>query len=95
MSLGQTYLLILESLPERQEATARHPGNTAADGSRSGGASVMWTLTNTSVRFCLELISTKTWPHSTVYKSHQCSDVSGQATNWAGTQLCPSAYWLP
>ena len=24
-SLGQTYLLILENLPERQEATAAHP----------------------------------------------------------------------
>ena len=27
-SLGQTYLLILESLLERQEATGAHPGDT-------------------------------------------------------------------
>lgn len=35
-SLGHTYLLILESVPESQEATAAHLGNIDTDGSNSG-----------------------------------------------------------
>ena len=35
-SLGQTYLLILDSLPERQEATAAHSGDIGTGGSHFG-----------------------------------------------------------
>ena len=43
-SPGQTHLLVLESLPERQGVTEAHPGHIDTGGSHIWEHSTMWTL---------------------------------------------------
>ena len=87
-SLRQTYLLILESLPETQEATAAHPGDTDA-GSSHLGESILpgLLLVSNILESSLQPISLRIQPHPyPPAHRHQYWDISGQATNWARMQ---------
>ena len=92
MSLGQTYLLVLESLLERQLVGGRrpavaHPGDVDTGGDILGniqtGELCCWPLSS-----CL--ISTKTWPYPTPCSANTGTPQTKQLTG-LGAQPNPLA----
>ena len=89
-SRNETYLMISESLLERQEATGAHLGNTDTGSRHSEGVySTMWTLVlaATIAESTLQLINLGTQPHvhPTACRD-QYWDISSQVTNWVRIQ---------
>ena len=86
-SLGQTYLLVLESLLERQQGLG-------GDGCNSPWGHGHWLQTFWGAFSCMSTATGGCWTHPTACRC-QCWDTSGQTTNCAGRQPHPSANRMP
>ena len=93
---GSDLLLILESLLERQEAPAAHPGDTGTNSSYSGEP-LLWTQmqANAFMGRALPLVHHLKHPSLELASGRRCWDASGQAGNWVWLQPHPPAERLP
>ena len=88
MSLGQTYLWVLEGLLRRWGSAVAY-----CQGKDTGGRGpygIFFGVSSPGGRH----FGTETWPHPTACRI-QCWDASGQTTNRVGTQPQPSTDRLP